>query len=324
MTMKSVLGVIAILAFSSLLRPDIGQAADEKIELKFRLAKGETYGLKATIKQEIVQWVQDAEQKTTLTMGVGETLNVKDVDAQGTMTVQVEIASMSVKMKGEQAEVEYDSENPPEEVALPAKLFAAMVGQSFTMKLTPQGHVSELTGVDQMLQKVFDAIEVPDPQMKEAVLADLKRQFGDAALGEMMERTMAIFPDKPVGVGDSWTQTMTLNTGFPSITENTWTLTGRKDGVATVEVKSTLKPNEKAAPMKMGPFSMTFDLSGTQTGTFKLDEATGWFVGGTITQDISGEMSVTGAPDTQGEIKVPMTIQGVTTIEPVQPATAPE
>jgi hypothetical protein len=324
MTMKSVLGLIAILVVSSFLTPNIGQSAEEKVELKFRFEKGDTYRLKATVEQEIVQWIQNAEQKTTLTMAIGETLNVTDVDAEGTMTIQVVIASMSIKMKGEQGEVEYDSENPPDKVGFPATAFAAMVGQSFTMKLTPRGHVSELVGMDEMLQKIFDAVELLDAPMKDAMLADLKRQFGDAALGEMMERTLAIFPDKPVGVGDTWTQTATLSTGFPSIIETTWTLVDRKDGVATVEVKSTLKPNEKAAPMKMGPFSMKFDLAGTQTGTLKLDEATGWFVGGTITQDMSGTMIIEGVPGAQEEIEVPMTIQGVTTIEPVQPATAPE
>jgi hypothetical protein len=323
--MKRVSALLAAIAVVCALWPNVARAADDKVELKFRFKKGDTYRLKVKIEQDIVQTFQSEQQETKQTIGIGETLNVKDVDAEGTMTVEVVFGPMSMKSKGPMGELEYDSENPPDEIALQARAFAAMVGQGFTMKLTPEGHVTAIEGVDEMFQKIFDAVELPKGPMKEAMIKDLKRQFGNDALSETMEKMMAMFPDKPVAVGDSWTRTMTVATGLPSIIEDTWTLVDRKDGVATIEVESTLKPNENAAPMKMGPFSMKFNLTGTQTGTLKLDEATGWFVGATITQDMSGTMVMTGGiPSTDQETTVPMTIETATTIESQKPATAPE
>jgi len=60
--------------------------------------------------------------------------------------------------------------------------------------------------------------------------------------------------------------------------------------------------------------SMTYKLEGTQKGTLKIDEATGWFAEGQITQEIEGEMIMTsaGEPD---EVSVPMLIKSVITIE---------
>jgi hypothetical protein len=322
--MKRVLALVAVVAVACALLPNAARAADDKVGLKFRLEKDKAYGLKVTIEQEIVQWIEGAEQETTQTIGIGETLNVTAVDAEGTMTVEVVFGPMSIKSSGPQGEFEYDSENPPDEIALQARAFAAMVGQGFTMKLTPKGHVTAIEGVDEMFQKIFDAVELPEGQMKEAIMTDLKRQFGDAALSEMMEKTMAMLPTEPVGVGDSWDRTMTVTTGLPSTIEDTWTLVDRKDGLATIEVKSTLKPNEDAPPMKMGPFSMKFGLSGTQTGTLKLDEATGWFVGGTFNQELSGDMTISGIPGSEEDVAVPMTIKTATTIESAQPAKTPE
>jgi hypothetical protein len=322
--MKRVLAFVAVALAACVLLPSAARAADDKVELKFRLKKGDAYKLKVTVEQSIVQTIEGEPQETKQTIGIGETLNVKDVDAKGTMTIEVAFGPMSIKSGGPQGDFEYDSENPPDEIALQARALAAMVGQSFTMKLTPGGQVTAVEGVDEMLQKVFDSMQMPEGPMKTAIMTDLKRQFGSDALQEMMEKTMAIFPDKPVGIGDSWTRTLTVKTGLPSTIEETWTLVDRKDGTATISSESTLKSDEKAPPMRMGPFLMKFALSGAQTGTLKLDEATGWFVEADFKQKLSGDMILSGVPGAEEEVLVPMTIETATKIEAVKPTATAE
>jgi hypothetical protein len=131
----------------------------------------------------------------------------------------------------------------------------------------------------------------------------------------MMEKMTAVFPDKPVAIGDSWSQKDTLTTGFPAIVENTWTLTDRKDGVATINVESTFKPNPEGEPMKIGPVTTGFRLKGSQKGIFKLDESTGWFVEGELTQKMSGEVTMKGIPGQTKEMSVPMIIESVVKFE---------
>lgn len=287
----------------------------DRIELKFRFEEGKSYKLQVTMEMEIVQWIEGEEQETTQTIGIGETLHVKEVDADGTATIELTFGPMSIKMKGPMGTIEYNSEDPPDEVALPAKAFAAMLGQGFTLKMTPTGRVTDIQGVDKMFEAIFEAIDIPEGPMMDSVVEGLKQQFGDEALKEMMEKMTAVFPDKPVAIGDSWSLKATLATGFPVIMENTWTLTDRKDGVATINVESTFKPNPEGEPMKIGPMTMRFRLKGSQKGTFKLDEATGWFIEGELTQKMAGEVTMKGIPGQTEEMSVPMTIETVMKFE---------
>ena len=313
--MKNMLATALILALVALLPSSAARAAEEKVELKFRLEEGQEYKLLMTMEQEIVQWIQGNEMEMLNTMGIGETLKVTDVDDEGTMTIEASLGPMYMKMEGPQGSFEYDSEDPPDEVPLPAKGLAAMVGCSFTMKFTPQGKVKDITGVDEMFDKIIEAGVLPEGEMKDKMLEDMKKQFGTDALKEMMENMTAIFPDEPVGVGDFWKHKMAITRGFPMTIETTYTLAGREDGVAELEVESTIKPNPDAEPMEMGPMTMKIKLKGTQEGTLKIDEATGWFVEGEITQEMEGETVMSGAPGMEEEMSIPMRIKSTITFE---------
>ncbi len=124
-----------------------------------------------------------------------------------------------------------------------------------------------------------------------------------------------MLPDEPVAVGDSWSQEMTLTTMLPAVFEITGTLTDRTDGVSTVELECTIKPLPDAPPMKIGPLSMTYKLEGTQKGTLKINEATGWFAEGEMTQEMEGEMIMSGIPGQDGEQSMPILFESVITFE---------
>ncbi len=307
--------ITAIVALALVLLPRCGQAAEDKVELRFRLEEGESYKLRVTIEQEIVQWIEGEEQEISQTIGIGETFTVKDVDDEGTMTVEVTFGPMAMKMEGPQGTFEYDSEDPPNDVPLLAQGLAAMVGSSFTMKLTPEGRVTDLKGVDKMFERIFESLDLPEGPIKDSIVESLKNQFGDEALKEMMGNIMTGLPDKPVGIGDSWSHTIVLTKGFPMIIKYTSTLTARKDGVATIKVESTIKSNPDAPPMKMGPMTMKYKFKGSQNGTFRLDEATGWFVEGEVKQEMSGEIIMTGIPGQTEEQSLPILIEGVIKLE---------
>lgn len=314
--MKKTVALVGIAVISWVLLLNGAHAASDKVELRFRFEEGKSYKLLVTVEQNIVMWIEGEEQEINQTIGIGETFNVKKVDADGTATIEVTFGSMSMKMDGPTGQFDYDSEDPPEEIPLPARGFAAMVGQGFTMKMTPDGQVKELSGVGEMLEKIVESLELSEGPMKDMIVEGIKNHFGDKALKEMMEQMLGGFPGKPVGIGDSWSQELTLTMGFPMTIENTCTLIDRKDGVATIKVESTIKPNKDAPPMKIGPMTMKYDLKGTQKGTFKLDEATGWFVGGEMKQKMSGEMTMKGVADQDEEVSLPMLIDSVIKFEP--------
>ena len=285
----------------------------DRVLLRLRLEKGKSYLLKVTMDQKIVQTVMGNEQKITQKMGMGYAFDITDVDADGMMSGKVTYKSVVFEQQGPMGLVKYDSENPPEKVHPMAAGFAALAGSSFTMKMTALGRVKELAGVSEMLKKIIS--DLPDGPQKKIMAKQFETQFGDKAIGEMMENMMAYYPDKAVGVGGRWVQTMILSKGFPMTIENTYTLKDRKNGTAILGVASTIKPNKKAEPLKMGQMTMTYTMTGTQEGTLSMDEATGWIRAGTLKQDIAGEIKLDGIPGADQPMNLPMTVKSEITYE---------
>jgi hypothetical protein len=312
--MKHTLTALALLTLLALLIPSDALGTKETVDLRFQFEEGETYALKMTMEQDVVMWINGNEQETHQTMVVTQVFDVKEVHFDGSATIEVTFDHMAMKAESPQGVFEYDSEDPPDEVPLQAKGFAAMVGETFTMRITPEGRVTEVSGIDELYDRMLEDLELPE-EMKKMLGEQMKRQFGNEAIKGMVENFTAVLPPEPVAVGDSWSNEITLTAGFTAILEVTGTLTDRTDGVSTIELDCTIKPLPNAPPMDMGPMSITYKLEGTQKATLKIDEGACWFAEGRITQEMEGEIIMSGMPGPEGEQSVPILIESVITIE---------
>jgi hypothetical protein len=301
-----------MLAVFALLGPATARAAEggdwNKVELRYRLQKGETYTLRMTAKQDVVQWVMGNEMEIAQTFSFAMTYKVNDVDEEDVAEIEVTFSSVKFKMEQQMMTLEFDSDDPPDEIPEPLKAFAAMVGQSLKVKMKPTGAVVAVEGIEEMMENVLDAVDLPNDAAKEQAMQMFDQFFGEDSLTSMLEGMTRIYPDDPVAAGESWTTQMDAKIGFPMRLKNTYKLKERKDNVATLEMVTTIEPDEDAEPMTIGDIEMVFDLSGTQKGTMKVDELTGWPVGGTMDQEIEGEIKLKGVPG-QDRMKIPMTIE---------------
>ncbi len=288
----------------------------EKIQLRLCLQAGESYNLRMVAEQKISQTIQEQTQDILQTIGTGYTFDVEDVDFDGSITVKVTYHSILFKQDGPMGKFEYDSSDPPAEIPPMAMGFNALVGQSFTMIISPEGNVKDIYGVDEMLSNMIEQLDLPDFPMMDDLMKNLKGQFGDEALKENMEKMMAVFPDSPVGIGERWTKRLVLSRGFPMILDNTWTLKARKDGLAIIEVRSVVEPNEEAPPIDMGIMKINYKLSGEQKGTMEIQEITGWPVQGELTQKFSGQVEMEGATQLGASMSWPVSMESVIRFEP--------
>ena len=279
-----------------------------KIELRLRLEPGKAYKLRMTAAQKITQTLAGMKQEMPQTTGFELRHDVKEVRDDGTAVIRVTYDSFQYKTEGPMGKVDYDSSKPPAEEALHpmAKGFAALVGESFWIDLTPLGRATRVEGADQLAARVAAKIEVPMESLRATVEQQMKDQFGDQALKETMEQMMGIYPDQPVGVGDSWSKKMVVTRGMPVVINNTWTLKSRREGVAFIDVQSSVEPNPDAEPMEMGPAKVKPRLAGTQQGSIEMDEATGWVLRSTVKQQLSGALTIEGGPE---QATVPMSVQ---------------
>jgi hypothetical protein len=306
----AVLALVAVAALTSAAAPgaDDDAAGGDKLDLKLRLKKGEAYHVGVVVDQDITQTAPGAAQPQAMKqkIGMGYRMEVLDVDAEGKATLRTAYHDVSFRQESPAGVIAFDSSKPDGEVPPAARGFAALAGQQFTMALTRDGKVTEIRGVQEMLDAIVEKLDMPPGPTRDAMAKTIKEQFGETAMREQMQNLFAFYPDQPVGVGDSWTQTVRISMGFPMVLENTYALKSRNAGVATIAVETKLGSNPDAKPLEMGTISIAYDLSGTQAGDLTVDEATGWTTAAKLKQDITGDMTVAAGGNAQ---KVPLTIK---------------
>jgi len=200
-----------------------------------------------------------------------------------------------------------------------AGTFAALVGQTLTMKIHPDGSVSDVKGVEALLNRIVKSLELPDPAMKQMVVDQLEAQFGATGMKQLMEQALGFLPDRPVGEGDSWTHEVKVPGQFPMRLATKYQVKGIRDGTVTLDVSGKIVEEAQPGVMQIGPVAMQVELSGTQSGTMKLNQATGMVRESVLKQVFTGKMTPSGmSDDAMPGMEMPMAIEGTVRLEGVE------
>jgi len=269
----------------------------EKVELRLRLEKGESHRLRWTSDQKIQQTDESGQQESVQqSAGIGLTFDVQEVDPDGTATVKVTFHAITFEQDSALGKITYDSADPPETAHPLAMKFAVLLGESFTIGLTPEGKVTSLEGVDAMFARILEGMDAPFPGMRQILEKQLQGLIGGNGLKEMVENSLAVYPPESVAVGDSWNGTSVFSKGLPLTMENTWTLKTLEDDKAVLAVESKIYPNAQVGPVDMGFSQLRYEVSGTQQGEIEIDLKTGWPSRQRLTQELSGTMDTQAGP----------------------------
>jgi hypothetical protein len=273
--------------------------------LEWKLPKGKTYYQRTMIDQLITQTVMGQEQKMEQGIGTGLKLQVLDVDTQGNMRIQYTFLWSRLKQVNPMAQVDYDSSRQSP-VPAGAEAFAALIGQSYTVKVTPKGKVLDVNGVEQLREAVLK--KMPAGADATVGMNPVAMYTDKASVKQMAEANMDIYPDKPVNLGDSWTRKTTMAVGFTMVIQSKWTLQKEEAGVATIGLAAAVRTDPNSPPMDAGGMKVKSNLTGTQEGTVRVAEATGFIMVSKERQQLKGEVQVGAAADAQPMMTIPMTI----------------
>jgi len=263
-------------------------SAAAAVRLQLKLDKGKTCYERSMIEQKITQEFMGQQQTIDMTIGVIQKLDVLDVDGQGNMQIRRTYTWAKFKQASPMMPaVDYDSSQQTT-LAAGAEGFAALVGQSYTTKMSPQGKVLEITGMEQLAEAVRKKAPAAPSQGPDALSTFLDKE----AVRQMTESATAIYPEKPIEPGDSWTRTQVIKQGFAMITDSKWTLQKREGGVATIAATASVKADPNGAPMQTQGMAMKMDLSGSQEGTIQMDEATGLVRANRGRQQLKGQINI--------------------------------
>ncbi|MCD6500334.1 MAG: hypothetical protein J7M25_18715 [Deltaproteobacteria bacterium] len=286
-------------------RPKPGEAipkggSGKAYTLALHIKAGQVFDLTFTSKQKIHQTVMGKKQDMDQVMGMTYSMSVKNMQSNGTADMVIAYTAIQFHQKSVAMTIDYDSTKGQVPNNPMAKVFAALKGQTFKMTITKQGHVTKIKGMSAIVDRMLAALQLPEGPAKKAVEKRIRKQFSDEAVRSSMENMLDFYPEGPVKVGGSWTKTKLYNLGMALALINRYTLDKVHHGVAFLTVTSTVT----SVPGSSMPFgakgSLTYKLSGIQTGTMELPLATGLATKAVLKQNMSGTVTMKQTPTSPG------------------------
>ncbi|MEM6392125.1 MAG: DUF6263 family protein [Planctomycetota bacterium] len=290
--------------------------AEPQITLAFNLEPGQTFTVAMVARQDIDQKVEGQAIDIDQTIGITSTYEVLDrPSASGGQWMRMTYVRSQFKQTGPMGNIDYDSDRPQAEIPMMARGFAGLVNQSLLVEIAPDGEVVKVEGIDALIDKMVNALGLPEGPAKDAARQATKQQLNPESLKQMMAFSGGVYPGKPVAIGDTWDDQQSLSGIVPMIIDSTYTLTGFDDDTASLSVKGQISPQPDAEAFKVDQTQMMTKMNGTQVGRVVLDRKTGWVLSSEITQEIQCEMTV--RPPQGDPVKIDMVITGTTSLNVV-------
>lgn len=191
---------------------------------------------------------------------------VESVAPDGTTVLRQVIESMRMNVDSPMGKLAFDSAKPasssnPAEAAM-TNVFAALIGESFLVTLSPTGVVQKVDGVSRVMDNIFKKMP---PEAAGPLFEGMKAGLNDEAIKNMFAQSFAQFPERPIKPGETWENKLTIPNpvlGAITTTSNS-TLTGLEETggtqIAKIALKLKIERDATAAPVA-GPMGMKTDL----------------------------------------------------------------
>jgi hypothetical protein len=247
------------------------EAVPQQVTLRYAWTKGETIRHRTT--QEItsvISGLPGGMPDVTVTQTMAQVLasTVEDVAADGTATLKQLIESVKIDMNTPDQKMSYDSASPDAATgsgdALMKNMLSGIVGQPYTVVLAAKGSVQKIEGVAALMEKMFKSL--PQDPSGAMMRSTMRGMFSEDAMRNMMGQSFAVMPEKPVGIGETWTSETTIKN--PMLGDLTTALASTLKSVdgtaATITTKLAIRKSA-SGPSPTNPMGFTMDI-GDSTG----------------------------------------------------------
>lgn len=269
---------------------------------KFILEVGKTYPFTSTQKE-----VQTAKDPTGKSMsGTQEIIDTRNIVVEkfedGVYDLKLNVVSkrMSSKVDGKTIVVDTNQSAPKDENLKGIwTINSALAGSSFGVKMRENGEIISISGIDAIYKKLEKAITplIKDANHRKQFLDNFKLGFNEAMIKEEFSKGINILPKKGVKIGESWSETEQVDAEGKIKNTITYTLTKVENGVAEIKVKGGI-PKKSEKQTREG-ITATMSIEGSQNGTIKLDENTGWIQGSKMNTKTINKQSFTDGKTTE-------------------------
>lgn len=244
-----------------------GAASGDKVLLQLSPESGKTY----TNNMDMLSEVKVMGMAVSTKMAMDFDMTASEVtDAESKFDVRYNRVYMSNEsMMGK---MEYDSDKPEEATGMMAEMmketFGGLMEANVTMVMDKQGRTLSISGLD-------DVSSAGSMGMGGSP-ADMQEQFGSS---------MAIFPKKSVGKGDSWSEVIEQTKSSPVVIDITYTVKEIRDNEVVLDVIGKISKNDsEEVPAEVRNAIST--ISGDMTGDMVVDRNTGMTKSSNLVQNM--------------------------------------
>ena len=275
-------------------------------EISLRLKRGETYTQHLTSDMNMVQGINGQDLEVNMGMNAKMAFKVLNV-ANDIFELEVTYQSLSMKMSMAGRDMIFDSEKI-DTIDVMSKLLNAMKKNSFTIKMSKNGKVTEVKGIDRLFSSIEEIKGLTEVQ-KEQMKGVLSKSYGEKAFKANLEMSMAIYPSTPVKVGDTWKIAGKIQTSIDAAIETVFTLKEVTDEFYLITGNAKIITLNKDQYTNTTGMEMKYDLTGTMQSEVKLSKKTGWIVAGNVNQQISGNTMIKDSERVPGGLTIPLTMK---------------
>lgn len=272
------------------------------LDLNLNLEAESSYLCVMEMNQDVAQTIDGHDQTLKQELLMSWRYDVIGSNENGDIDINLTYTRIKVKQDFGFQSSEYDSDSPPDYIEPSMRGYGAVVGSELGVSMGKKGRITELRGVDTMLDNMIEDLDLPDSPAKNQLISSMRSQFGENALRQALEQITGFYPESPVNTGDKWTLEKLVSTGLPMKVVDNYELRSRKNGVADIDVSSVITSSPDSAGVQMGPVSIFYDIIGSHSGFIEVDESTGLPKRYEIDMSLSGTVRASGIPDEEPQI----------------------
>jgi hypothetical protein len=286
----------------------------DKINLQLNLQPGDVFKNRSTVEQHIREMIENNPLEMDQVIIIDYGYQVLGLDNKGNIGIQVTYDGIGFIQDGPMGHLEYKSWENSEEIPAMAQGFASVVGQSFTMTVSDSWEIIAIDGLDEMVERMIDNLEISETMLRAQVKESFNNQFGDEAMKETMEQMFAFYPELPVRNGDTWCNALTLKKGFPMLLETQYELVEFTDNEIRVDLASSIKPGREQGPTQFNGILMRYNVHGQQNGYLIIDRTSGWLKKMEMDQSFHGQVQIS-EPSGTTHFRFPLDVSSKITTE---------
>jgi len=260
--------------------------------LGFNFKPGDKYFLSSVTEEKMTRNIDANEQVINRTIRFDCDFDIEEVDENGVAWAKYTYRRTGQKTTGPDTDVDFDSNTETKTTYLPVLPMRLVIGEGLYIRISPQGIVEKINGLQAVLSNVNSNIPRMSDRDKIMITNIIDEMLSESTIKQTLEEQLAVFPDS--NCNSQWSRTAEV----PSkkiVQKWSYLLKNVKDGTAIVDVNLDIKPSADTEEVVRGGMKYRRQNSGSGLGRIEIDlSATGTqpVIKSVITQDLTQELMV--------------------------------